>query len=354
MYLFLMFMMVVDWLVHCCRLLADVDGDGRLSRDEFAIAMHLTVLSRKGIPLPDKLPPSMLPRNAPSRTISPPASGRALGGLDNVGLPSLEPMTNDDSLINDPMRVMHDMAIRTGKNPQSFPVMTSPTNPTPAPFIATQKTGEQHPTSSLSLNRPPNQYSSMPMNPMNSMPPMNPMPPPMNSMSPPMNVGPMPTSAYPPNMSVPVAGGVPNPSMAAEFAARNQELESLRERASQDARTQEKMAMEYSAAVSQMENLTLEIERMKEHIAAYQRQQQNLQEKITLTRQQLEALEQQAREYQELVEQKKELVELERQNKEQLELQLMNKRAELDSHQQLVREKNMEIEGGNWNVDVHS
>jgi len=44
--------------------LADLDSDGRLTLDEFAIAMHLVTKRTAGVPLPDVLPTSMRPASA--------------------------------------------------------------------------------------------------------------------------------------------------------------------------------------------------------------------------------------------------------------------------------------------------
>lgn len=41
--------------------LADIEGDGTLDCDEFAVAMHLINETKKGSPVPDLLPPNLLP-----------------------------------------------------------------------------------------------------------------------------------------------------------------------------------------------------------------------------------------------------------------------------------------------------
>ena len=43
------------------RQLSDFNRDGALSLDEFCTAMHLVVLRRNEIELPDSLPPSLVP-----------------------------------------------------------------------------------------------------------------------------------------------------------------------------------------------------------------------------------------------------------------------------------------------------
>lgn len=47
---------------HYCRQLADVTRDGALSLEEFFTAMHLVVLRRNNIELPESLPPSLFPQ----------------------------------------------------------------------------------------------------------------------------------------------------------------------------------------------------------------------------------------------------------------------------------------------------
>lgn len=52
------------YLTTClyCRQLADVTRDGALSLEEFFTAMHLVVLRRNNIELPESLPPSLFPQ----------------------------------------------------------------------------------------------------------------------------------------------------------------------------------------------------------------------------------------------------------------------------------------------------
>lgn len=53
-----------SFYVLLCRQLSDINRDGALSKDEFCIAMHLVVLRRNEIELPDKLPLSLMPYSA--------------------------------------------------------------------------------------------------------------------------------------------------------------------------------------------------------------------------------------------------------------------------------------------------
>ena len=41
--------------------LSDMDRDGRLDRDEYAVALHLVTLALEGTPVPAALPPAMVP-----------------------------------------------------------------------------------------------------------------------------------------------------------------------------------------------------------------------------------------------------------------------------------------------------
>ena len=41
--------------------LSDIDKDGCLDADEFAVAMHLTMKTKRGQALPETLPPELIP-----------------------------------------------------------------------------------------------------------------------------------------------------------------------------------------------------------------------------------------------------------------------------------------------------
>lgn len=58
------------WLF--CRTLADYDKDGKLTCDEFCVAMHLADLARNGIHLPAVLPPELVPVKSRSGSFSAP------------------------------------------------------------------------------------------------------------------------------------------------------------------------------------------------------------------------------------------------------------------------------------------
>lgn len=51
----------VPWLCGCCRNLSDIDQDGKLTAEEFILAMHLIDMAMSGLPLPPLLPPEFLP-----------------------------------------------------------------------------------------------------------------------------------------------------------------------------------------------------------------------------------------------------------------------------------------------------
>ena len=55
----------------CIRDLADIDSDGRLTRDGFAVAMHLIKKKLAGQDIPAKLPPSLMPPSARVSALGP-------------------------------------------------------------------------------------------------------------------------------------------------------------------------------------------------------------------------------------------------------------------------------------------
>lgn len=81
--------------------LADYDKDGKLTCDEFCVAMHLADVARMGTPLPAVLPPELIPSKSRSGSFSspvPPTShappkGEAFGDLlGNMGMPLPQPV----------------------------------------------------------------------------------------------------------------------------------------------------------------------------------------------------------------------------------------------------------------------
>lgn len=85
--------------------LADINSEGQLSRDEFAVAMYLIRQQRKGDPLPTTLPPSLIPpglrtaanqtvpapQNAPPPATQPKSAADDLFGLDAFSAPAPAP-----------------------------------------------------------------------------------------------------------------------------------------------------------------------------------------------------------------------------------------------------------------------
>lgn len=81
--------------------LADYDKDGKLTCDEFCVAMHLADVARMGTPLPPVLPPELVPSKSRSGSFSTPApptsqappKGEAFGDLlGNMGMPLPQPV----------------------------------------------------------------------------------------------------------------------------------------------------------------------------------------------------------------------------------------------------------------------
>jgi epidermal growth factor receptor substrate 15 len=56
------------------RDLADLNNDGRLTKDGFAVAMHLIQNKLKGVPIPSSLPPTLVPPSLRQSPFSPPAT----------------------------------------------------------------------------------------------------------------------------------------------------------------------------------------------------------------------------------------------------------------------------------------
>lgn len=70
------------------RGLSDMDADGRLSCEEFVLAMHLCDLARSGekiqVPLPqDLIPPTLRRQRQNSLTVTNPEQGDPLAGLSS-------------------------------------------------------------------------------------------------------------------------------------------------------------------------------------------------------------------------------------------------------------------------------
>lgn len=70
-----------------CRTLSDVDNDGKLTSDEFCIAMHLLDIVRSGRPLPSKLPAELYPTGAKGQpgAVPPGAPGGVVPAPGGIG-----------------------------------------------------------------------------------------------------------------------------------------------------------------------------------------------------------------------------------------------------------------------------
>ena len=58
--------MSLHWFFHC-RNLSDLDKDGQLNIEEFALAMHFVEVAKHGQSLPLAVPPELLPPSFQSR-----------------------------------------------------------------------------------------------------------------------------------------------------------------------------------------------------------------------------------------------------------------------------------------------
>lgn len=125
--------------------LADIDKDGQLSRDEFAVAMHLVKMQRNGKEqLPAELPPALIPpsmrHRRPTATASPPVPAPAvrsaaddLFGLDSIAQKPVQPQVPQS----------------TGGSNSAFQTPNSPSRASPQtasntfkPFIPTSAFGQ--------------------------------------------------------------------------------------------------------------------------------------------------------------------------------------------------------------------
>ncbi len=88
-------------LLILTRELSDIDKDGRLSVDEYAIAMHLMARVRGGASLPGNLPPELYPGPTKYQTVD-----RALA---KAGKPPLEKKVMMES-INEQMHCIVHVA----------------------------------------------------------------------------------------------------------------------------------------------------------------------------------------------------------------------------------------------------
>jgi len=98
--------------------LADVTKDGALSLEEFNTAMHLVVLRRNHIPVPDTLPPCLVP-SSPSRKTSSPHRGKQWtkfveSPTNSLSSPGPKPVNFDfhkAALEQDP-KILHPVPLR--------------------------------------------------------------------------------------------------------------------------------------------------------------------------------------------------------------------------------------------------
>lgn len=123
--------------------LADIDADGQLSRDEFAVAMYLVRLQRSGKEaLPQVLPPALIPpsmrRQAPAPMAAPAAPAPA---------PAPLPRSAADDLfgLDSPPAPQKQMPMSTGGSNAAFQAPASPQRSSPStfkPFVPTSSFGQ--------------------------------------------------------------------------------------------------------------------------------------------------------------------------------------------------------------------
>ncbi|KAI5713000.1 hypothetical protein M8J75_012933 [Diaphorina citri] len=114
--------------------LSDMTKDGALSLSEFSIAMHLVVIRRNNIPLPDVLPPSLLASLPASPTMSNTSpSGSIHRGKEwtkfvdsptsiasNLSSPGPKPVNFDfqKAAVEQDPKILHPVALRVTPNPE--------------------------------------------------------------------------------------------------------------------------------------------------------------------------------------------------------------------------------------------
>ncbi|GFR19892.1 ralBP1-associated Eps domain-containing protein 1 [Trichonephila clavata] len=144
--------------------LSDVDKDGALTIDEFCTAMHLVVLRRNNIELPDALPPSLIPKifhknseadvnipnqaqiipsqshvsspkqTSPSELVSPQSKEWTKfndSPTSSLSSPGMKPVNFDFSAASveqDP-KILHPVALRLSPERQAYPVSSEKEQP---------------------------------------------------------------------------------------------------------------------------------------------------------------------------------------------------------------------------------
>ena len=73
---------------HNCRTLSDIDKDGRLTVEEFAVAMHLVEKAKSGLAMPSTLPSELKP--VPGQVKFHTVDRVPRGSVDRTRKPSVE------------------------------------------------------------------------------------------------------------------------------------------------------------------------------------------------------------------------------------------------------------------------
>ncbi|KAJ5584658.1 uncharacterized protein N7459_004458 [Penicillium hispanicum] len=134
--------------------LADINADGQLNRDEFAVAMYLVRLQRSGKePLPQVLPPALIPpsmRRQASAPVAPPAAAPAAPPPAPLPRSAADDLFGLDSPVPPPAPAQTQMPQSTGGSNVAFHTPSSPvsrasppaTSSTFKPFIPTSSFGQ--------------------------------------------------------------------------------------------------------------------------------------------------------------------------------------------------------------------
>ncbi|KAL1115618.1 hypothetical protein AAG570_005908, partial [Ranatra chinensis] len=101
--------------------LSDVTKDGALSLEEFNTAMHLVVLRRNHIPVPDALPPSLIPSSPSSSSLSLQWTKFVNSPTSSISSPGPKPVNFDfhKSAVEQDPKILHPVAVRVTPGPDT-------------------------------------------------------------------------------------------------------------------------------------------------------------------------------------------------------------------------------------------
>lgn len=131
--------------------LSDLDRDGKLDSDEFAIAMHLVYQCLEGKQLPDALPANLVPPKRARLSTAAPSSTSTAAAAATTSAPPANPSPNPPAATTAPVAASAQPAVRMASTAAPVPapttssslsnhtaaVASSPASHSPAPPVAT-------------------------------------------------------------------------------------------------------------------------------------------------------------------------------------------------------------------------